>query len=50
MSDLQLTLLFHYVPVAILLIIYVLSGADTDDDDDDEGGKGIRLQPAYLPS
>jgi len=52
MSDVQLALFFPYLPVVVLLVIYFASGADIDDDDDDDfqGGKGIRLQPAYLPT
>ena len=48
MSDVQLALLFPFVPVLILLLVYYASGADIDDDDDDGGGKGM-LQPIYAP-
>tara|TARA_B100001250_G_scaffold388624_1_gene387028 strand:- start:1246 stop:1401 length:156 start_codon:yes stop_codon:yes gene_type:complete len=48
MSDVQLALLFPFVPVLILLLIYYASGADIDDDDDQGGGKGM-LQPIYAP-
>ena len=46
MSDVQLALLFPFVPVLVLLLVYYASGADIDDDDDDGGGKGM-LQPIY---
>ncbi len=48
MSDVQLALLFPFVPVLVLLLVYYASGADIDDDDDDGGGKGM-LQPIYAP-
>lgn len=48
MSDVQLALLFPFVPVLILLLVYYASGADIDDDDDQGGGKGM-LQPIYAP-
>ena len=48
MSDVQLALLFPFVPVLILLLIYYASGADIDDDDDQGGGKGM-LEPIYAP-
>ena len=48
MSDVQLALLFPFIPVLILLLIYYASGADIDDDDDQGGGKGM-LQPIYAP-
>ena len=48
MSDVQLALLFPFIPVLILLAVYYASGADIDDDDDDGGGKGM-LQPIYAP-
>ena len=49
MSDVQLALLFPFIPVLILLLIYYASGADIDDDDDQGGGKGV-LQPIYAPA
>ena len=49
MSDVQLALLYPFVPVLILLLIYYASGADIDDDDDYGGGKGM-LQPIYAPA
>ena len=49
MSDVQLALLFPFIPVLILLLIYYASGADIDDDDDQGGGKGM-LQPIYAPT
>jgi hypothetical protein len=49
MSDVQLALLYPFVPVLILLLIYYASGADIDDDDDQGGGKGM-LQPIYAPA
>jgi hypothetical protein len=49
MSDVQLALLFPFIPVLILLLIYYASGADIDDDDDQGGGKGM-LQPIYAPA
>ena len=48
MSDVQLALLFPFVPVLILLLVYYAAGADIDDDDDQGGGKGM-LQPIYAP-
>ena len=48
MSDVQLALLFPFVPVLVLLLVYYASGADIDDDDDDGGGKGM-LHPIYAP-
>ena len=48
MSDVQLALLFPFVPVLILLLVYYASGADIDDDDDQGGGKGM-LHPIYAP-
>ena len=51
MSDVQLALLFQYIPGLILLFVYYVSGADQDDDDDNDGGKGIRImEPAYAPA
>ena len=49
MSDIQLTLLFPFIPVLLLLLVYYASGADIDDDDDNGGGKGM-LQPIYAPA
>lgn len=49
MSDVQLALLYPFIPVLILLLIYYASGADIDDDDDQGGGKGM-LQPIYAPT
>ena len=49
MSDVQLALLYPFIPVVILLLIYYASGADIDDDDDQGGGKGM-LQPIYAPT
>ena len=49
MSDIQMALLFPFMPVLILLLIYYASGADIDDDDDQGGGKGM-LQPIYAPA
>jgi len=49
MSDVQLALLYPFIPVLILLLIYYASGADIDDDDDQGGGKGM-LQPIYAPA
>ena len=48
MSDLQLALLYPFLPVLTLLLIYYVSGADQDHDDDDDGGKGM-MQPIYAP-
>jgi len=49
MSDVQLALLFPFIPVLLLLLVYYASGADIDDDDDNDGGKGM-LQPIYAPA
>ena len=49
MSDVQLALLFPFIPVLILILVYYASGADIDDDDDQGGGKGM-LQPIYAPA
>ena len=50
MSDVQLALFCPYLPVVVLLIVYLASGSDIDDDDDDfQGGKGI-FQPIYAPA
>ena len=49
MSDIQMALLFPFMPVLILLLIYYASGADIDDDDDQGGGIGM-LQPIYAPA
>tara|TARA_R100000152_G_C6766269_1_gene191223 strand:+ start:436 stop:591 length:156 start_codon:yes stop_codon:yes gene_type:complete len=49
MSDVQLALLFPFIPVLLLLLVYYASGADIDDDDDNGGGKGM-LQPIYAPA
>ena len=44
MSDVQLALLFPFVPVLVLLLVYYASGADIDDDDDEpRGGKMIPI-------
>jgi hypothetical protein len=47
MSDIQLALLFPYIPAIILLFVYFVSGADQDDDD--QGGGGM-MQPVYAPA
>ena len=49
MSDVQLALLFPFIPVLLLLLVYYASGADIDADDDNGGGKGM-LQPIYAPA
>ena len=49
MSDVQLALLFPFIPVLLLLLVFYASGADIDDDDDQGGGKGM-LQPIYAPA
>ena len=50
MSAVQLALFFPYLPVVVLLIVYLASGSDIDDDDDDfQGGKKI-FQPIYAPA
>ena len=37
-------LLYHFIPVVILLGFYYAAGADRDDDDDSfGGGKGVRV-------
>ncbi len=52
MSDLQLALLFPYIPFLGLIIAYALVELITggnDDEDDDNGGGGI-MTPVYVPS
>jgi len=55
MSDLQLALLFPYIPFLGLVIAFALAGLimdatdGNDEDDDNDGGGGI-MQPVYAPS
>ncbi len=51
MSDLQLALLFPYIPflgliIAFALVELITGGNDEDDDNDSDGGI---MQPVYAP-
>ena len=50
-----LALIFHFIPVLILLGFYFAAGGGFNDDDDDDfgGGKGVRVmqpQPVTVPT
>ena len=47
MSEVQLALLFPYIPFLIVLVFYAL--LETEDDDNEPPDKGI-MQPSYAPS
>lgn len=52
MSDLQLALLFPYIPFLGLIIAFAVAELITggnDEDDDNDGGGGI-MTPVYVPS
>ena len=47
MSEIQMALLFPFVPVVAFLIVeFLLDITSPPDDDDDQGGGGI-MQPVY---
>ena len=47
MSEVQLALLFPYIPFLIVLVFYAL--LETEDEDNEPPDKGI-MQPSYAPS
>ena len=52
MSDLQLALLFPYIPFLGLIIAFAVAELITggnDEDDDNDGGGGI-MTPVYVPA
>ena len=52
MSDLQLALIFPYIPFLGLIIAFAVAELITggnDEDDDNDGGGGI-MTPVYVPS
>jgi len=52
MSDVQLALLFPYIPFLSLVIAFALVGLITDgnDEDDDNDSDGGIMQPVYVSS
>ncbi len=50
MSEVQMALLFPFVPFAAFLLIEFLLDITSPPDDDDEGGDGGIMQPVYVPS
>ena len=44
-------ILWIFYPMAVLVLVELISRAINDDDDDDGGGKGVRIaQPVAVPS
>jgi hypothetical protein len=50
MSEVQMALLFPFVPVLVFLTIEFLLDITSPPDDDDHGGDGGVMTPVYSPS